>query len=629
MRHYIASEVGPSNSLLNDRDNPDRTTYLARFANREGRVFLQRFWVTYKGHRPEAVVAKALPRARQSPDSLAAVYRFIWPEADVALFTTWLTDHVADGSPDGVQATTLYDRYAPSQYALADRAHLVGLHPLELWLIAYLAHHPDATLDEIYRESAEARQESYGWLFNTRAKGGQDRRIRTILEVDAFEKLHRGWARFGYPFDSLVPSYATAIGSSGDTPAALAELMGIILNDGIRLPTVRIEELRFAEGTPYDRRFVPERATGVRVLESAAAVALRQQLKDVVEHGTGRRARDAVVLSSGTRLAVGGKTGTGDNRFEFGSKTSKGGSWIRNRTAAFVFFIGDRFYGTVTAHVPGREAGEYGFTSALPVQLFTQIVPAVLPMLEHTRNGCTAAENSCSQETRRGGFSVGTGVARPRPVRKQDRVVTPCEIDPRSRSPIIQSCTEQGGASVQHGWSTGGVHDMTASVAMGRARAPATSQARASYEGLERFSNRPCTPWGGRGTSARTDAGGLMRASLMDLRERVLLDSDAGMKAADVAAKYRVSGSWVRLLKQRRRETGAVAPRVQRQGRRGMLEPHLHTVADLIAAHPDRTLAELKDALATPARVPTVWRAVRALGLTVKTNGPPVRTRSA
>ena len=33
-----------------------------------------------------------------------------------------------------------------------------------------------------------------------------------------------------------------------------------------------------------------------------------------------------------------------------------------------------------------------------------------------------------------------------------------------------------------------------------------------------------------------------MRAYSMDLRERVLLDSDAGMKAADVAAKYRVSG---------------------------------------------------------------------------------------
>ena len=77
-----------------------------------------------------------------------------------------------------------------------------------------------------------------------------------------------------------------------------------------------------------------------------------------------------------------------------------------------------------------------------------------------------------------------------------------------------------------------------------------------------------------------------MRAYSMDLRERALLDSDAGMKAADVAAKYRVSGSWVRLLKQRRRETGEVAPRVQRHGRRPMLEPHLHTLAALIAAQP-------------------------------------------
>ena len=119
-----------------------------------------------------------------------------------------------------------------------------------------------------------------------------------------------------------------------------------------------------------------------------------------------------------------------------------------------------------------------------------------------------------------------------------------------------------------------------------------------------------------------------MRAYSMDLRERALLDSDAGMKAADVAAKYRVSGSWVRLLKQRRRDTGEVAPRVQRHGRRRMLAPHLHTLAALIAAHPDHTLAALKDALGTPASVPTIWRVVRDLGVTVK-NGTSVRTRSA
>ena len=118
-----------------------------------------------------------------------------------------------------------------------------------------------------------------------------------------------------------------------------------------------------------------------------------------------------------------------------------------------------------------------------------------------------------------------------------------------------------------------------------------------------------------------------MQAYSMDLRERALLDSDAGMKAADVAVKYRVSGSWVRLLKQRRRETGEVAPRV-----------HARAAPDVGAApaHPgradrgatDRTLAELKDALGTPASLATIWRAVAALDVTVKKNGPAVRTRS-
>ena len=147
-------------------------------------------------------------------------------------------------------------------------------------------------------------------------------------------------------------------------------------------------------------------------------------------------------------------------------------------------------------------------------------------------------------------------------------------------------------------------------------------------ETLKRFSDSPCTAWARRGTSACTNAGGPMQAYSMDLRERALLDSDAGMKAADVAVKYRVSGSWVRLLKQRRRETGDVAPRVQRHGRRRILESHLHTLAALIAEQPDRTLAELKDALGTPASLATIWRAVAALDVTVKKNGPALRTRS-
>ena len=109
-----------------------------------------------------------------------------------------------------------------------------------------------------------------------------------------------------------------------------------------------------------------------------------------------------------------------------------------------------------------------------------------------------------------------------------------------------------------------------------------------------------------------------MRAYSMDLRERVLHDSDAGMQAAAVASKYRVSASWVRRLKHRRRETGEVAPRQQRYGRHPVLASQLHTLAALIREQPDRTLADLQVALGTSASLATIWRAVKQLGFTVK-----------
>ena len=111
--------------------------------------------------------------------------------------------------------------------------------------------------------TAAQRQQAYAWLLRGSAKGAQDVRLRTLIEVDAFEQVHASWRRVGYPFDSLVPSYATAIGSSGDRPAALAELMGIIVAGGVRQPTVQIETLHFAAGTPYEtllQRAAPDSA---------------------------------------------------------------------------------------------------------------------------------------------------------------------------------------------------------------------------------------------------------------------------------------------------------------------------------------------------------------------------------
>ena len=115
----------------------------------------------------------------------------------------------------------------------------------------------------------------------------------------------------------------------------------------------------------------------------------------------------------------------------------------------------------------------------------------------------------------------------------------------------------------------------------------------------------------------------------MDLRTRVLRDWDAGMRAEDVAAKYSVSRAWVHRLQQRRRETGSIAPRKQTRWRTPILTPDLPRLETLISEQPDRTLAELQQALGTSASLATLWRAIDRLAITVKKNGTRIRTRSA
>ena len=107
----------------------------------------------------------------------------------------------------------------------------------------------------------------------------------------------------------------------------------------------------------------------------------------------------------------------------------------------------------------------------------------------------------------------------------------------------------------------------------------------------------------------------------MDLRSRVLRDSDAGMASKVVALKYAVSRAWVDRVKQRRRETGEVTPRVQTVFRRRALTPEQeHRLCVLLLVQPDATLAELQTALPTTAALSTLWRAIARLGLTFKKN---------
>lgn len=380
---------GPNNSavLLKDDSDPRRQEYLADFADREGTSFLLRFWKRYKNKTTQDRLDTFLDGVHPSASRLAAVHRYLLPDATQSAFNAFVRAHVvADKRQPPLsekRLDELYYAYGPGKFDLPDQGFVARVHPLELWLVGYLLQNPDAKFKEAVAASRFERQEVYSWLFKSRHKSARDSRIRTMLEIEAFLDIHQRWQRLGYPFDHLVPSLATAIGSSGDRPAALAELIGIIQNDGVRLPVLRIDSLHFAADTPYETLLTNNPELGKRVLPSAVATAMREALSQVVDAGTARRVSGSFKLQDGTTLAMGGKTGTGDNRIEsFGSGGRMLASKAINRTATFVFYIGDNHYGTLTAYVPGRAAESFKFTSALPVQVLKGMAPILNRYLE-------------------------------------------------------------------------------------------------------------------------------------------------------------------------------------------------------------------------------------------------------
>jgi membrane peptidoglycan carboxypeptidase len=384
VNHYMFLVPGSSAQILRDADDPRRAAYLERFADREGQVFIRRFLTKYAGKNAEERQALLLAGLRTSTSRLAAIHRTIAPTASQAEFKAFVTgQRPQDTETSEQRLEQLYEQYAPQAMSLADRGYLAGVHPLELWLLGYLQSHPQAADKDVIQASVAERQAVYQWLFSTHRKKAQDRRILTLLEGEGFLEVHRQWASMGYPFGSLVASYATALGASADRPGALSDLMGILLNDGVRRPNTRLHRLHFAAATPYETVLQPREVAGERVLAPEVAQAVRGAIRGVVEEGTARRALNAFVRADGTSIPVSGKTGTGDQRFNtYDARGNLVSSRVVNRSATFMFSIGERFFGSFTAFVPGEKAAAYDFTSGLPVQLLTMLAPRLMPLLE-------------------------------------------------------------------------------------------------------------------------------------------------------------------------------------------------------------------------------------------------------
>ncbi|TNE77529.1 MAG: penicillin-binding protein [Gammaproteobacteria bacterium] len=370
--------------VLKDDSDARRREVLARFIDREGSVFLRRFWVKYQNKTSAERLDTLLSSLNPTPVRLAVVYRYLFPEGDEADFAAFLAERLPQQAVPTKTVHSLFKQYAPDAYSLQDQGYLARSHPLELWLLGYLERNADASYNSALDSSREQRQQVYNWLLRTKAKNARDSRVRTMLELEAFAELQRRWKQLGYPFDHLVPSLASALGSSGDRPAALAELMGIILNDGQRLPVHRINRLEFATDTPYEVSLVVASQEPEQVMRPEVAQALKLALADVVKKGTARRLQGVFHHPDGSDLEVGGKTGTGDNRLV----TMTGGKKIKSRalsrTATLVFYLGDDHFGTLTAFVTGSEAKDFKFTSALPAQVLKGMGPILEPYLQRT-----------------------------------------------------------------------------------------------------------------------------------------------------------------------------------------------------------------------------------------------------
>ncbi|MDB5051160.1 MAG: rane carboxypeptidase [Fibrobacteres bacterium] len=381
--YYYIAQAPVSRATLLDSSSLQRQNYLAKFAEQEGQLFLGRFYRKYRDMEPKQITETFFHGFRPVPRRVATAYLYLEPKADTSAFSAFMREQLGDSLFPQKQLNQLYANHFMEDLGLADLGYVAGVHPLEMWLVGFLRTHPGASWSQVKDASRSQIQETYQWLFKTRHKQAQDSRIRGIMELEAFLEIHRAWQRMGYPFGSLVPSYATAIGSSADRPNALAELVGIILNDGVRYPSVLIDRLRFAEGTPYETVFSRADTSSRRLLDPEICRTLRASLLDIVEKGTAVRGYKAFPLKEGGYIPLGGKTGTGDQRFE---TFSKGGQLVEsravNRTATFVFFLGDRFFGTLTAHVHGQKADNYGFTSSLPVAILKLMGPSLMPMLQ-------------------------------------------------------------------------------------------------------------------------------------------------------------------------------------------------------------------------------------------------------
>ena len=102
-----------------------------------------------------------------------------------------------------------------------------------------------------------------------------------------------------------------------------------------------------------------------------------------------------------------------------------------------------------------------------------------------------------------------------------------------------------------------------------------------------------------------------------EFRREILKACDGGEGTRAVATRFNVSESWVRRIKQERREQGKLAP-LRTRKRTPQWAVYAEQIVMLIGHTPDLTLSELREKLATTLSEVTLCRALQQLRLTLK-----------
>ena len=109
-----------------DPSNPRRQDYLARFADREGREFLARFYRKYAGKPAHEAEDLLVHSARPTPARLAAAFYGLEPDANADPLAEFIARRLPNADLSNAALQTLRDKVGPDRWSLADRGYLAA-----------------------------------------------------------------------------------------------------------------------------------------------------------------------------------------------------------------------------------------------------------------------------------------------------------------------------------------------------------------------------------------------------------------------------------------------------------------------------------------------------------------------